>query len=447
MNPVDPLAERSDLSAPTESEAQPAAVGNLWETIFSRANLFAALQRVERNRGAPGVDGMTVDDVRPWLKTHWVETRQRLDEGTYRPSPVRRVTIPKPDGGERELGVPTALDRLIQQAIAQALVPIFDPQFSSQSFGFRPGRSAHQAVRAAKEFIVEGCEWVVDVDLERFFDRVQHDVLMVRVMRKVSDKRVLQLIRRYLEAGVMVNGVKQTSAAGTPQGSPLSPLLSNIMLDDLDRELERRGHRFVRYADDVRVHVKSKRAGERVLIGITDFLWQRLKLPVNPKKSSVQHAATATILGFGFYFARGGGIAIRVSEASMARMRHRIRRLSRRRWGVTMSVRVDALNRYIRGWCSYFALADLSSTFEDADSWLRRRLRQVRWVEWKVPKARRRNLRKLGMPERDARAWSYSSKGSWRIAGTVLNRALPKTYWVAQGLTGFAVCRRRLRHV
>ncbi len=445
VNPAEPPAERSDLAVPTASEAQPAGDGELWGEIFSRPNLFAALRRVERNHGAPGVDQMTVDGLRPWLKDHWPEVRRQLDEGTYRPAPVRRVTIPKPDGGERELGVPTALDRVIQQAIAQVLVPIFDPQFSSQSFGFRPGRSAHQAVRAARDFVAEGYHWAVDVDLERFFDQVQHDVLMARVARRVSDKRVLRTIRRYLEAGTMVDGVKQASAEGTPQGSPLSPLLSNIMLDDLDRELERRGHRFVRYADDVRVYVKSQRAGERVLAGITEFLQQRLKLPVNPKKSSVQPASTATILGFGFYFPRGGGVGIRVGDKPVARMRQKVRRLSRRRWRVTMAVRVEALNRFIRGWCGYFSLADSSTTFIAADKWLRRRLRQVRWVEWKVPKARRHNLRKLGMPEADVRRWAGTSKGSWRIAGTLLHRALPNAYWDAQGLSGFWVCRHRLR--
>ena len=250
MNSEEGSSERSGRPAQTEREAQPARVEELWEAVFSRDNLNRALQRVESNKGAPGVDAMTVAELRPWLKVHWPEVRAQLEAGTYRPVPVRRVSIPKPEGGERELGVPTVLDRLIQQAIAQALVPVFDPHFSERSYGFRPGRSAGEAVQEARGYMSAGLEWVVDVDLERFFDRVQHDALLARVARKVADKRLLRLIRRYVEAGVMVNGVKQSNREGTPQGSPLSPLLANIMLDDLDRELERRGHHFIRYADD-----------------------------------------------------------------------------------------------------------------------------------------------------------------------------------------------------
>jgi group II intron reverse transcriptase/maturase len=276
-------------------------VEELWETVFSRENLQRALRRVERKKGAPGVDRMTVAELRPWLRVHWPEVRAKLDAGTYRPAPVRRVTIPKPEGGERELGVPTVLDRLIQQAIAQALTPVFDPHFSEWSYGYRPGRSAQQAVRRARGYVATGLKWVVDIDLERFFDRVQHDALLARVARKVADKRLLRLIRRYVEAGAMVNGVKQASTEGTPQGSPLSPLLANIMLDDLDRELERRGHHFVRYADDLRIHVKSERAGQRVLAGVTEFIEKRLKLKVNKEKSSVKPGAKAVALGFGFY--------------------------------------------------------------------------------------------------------------------------------------------------
>ena len=268
---------RSGQPAQTDREAQPARAEDLWEEVFSRNNLNRALRRVESNRGAAGVDGMPVAELRPWLKDHWPEVRRALDEGTYRPAPVRRVTIPKPDGGERELGVPTVLDRLIQQAIAQTLTPIFAPHFSERSYGFRPGRGAQQAVQMARGDVVAGSDWVLDVDLERFFDRVQHDALMARVERKVADKRLLRLIRRYVEAGVMVNGVKQAGTEGTPQGSPLSPLLANIMLDDLDRELGRRGHRFVRYADDIRIHVKSERAGQRVLDGLVEFIEKRLK--------------------------------------------------------------------------------------------------------------------------------------------------------------------------
>lgn len=446
VNSADPSTERSQRPASPTRGAQPARSENLWETVFSRDNVLRALQRVESNRGAPGVDGMTVSELRPWLRLHWKEIRQALDAGTYRPSPVRRVTIPKPDGGERELGVPTALDRLIQQAIAQALTPIFDPEFSPHSYGFRPGRSAHQAVRAARAFVVEGYTWVVDVDLERFFDRVQHDVLMARVAHKVDDPRLLRLIRRYLDAGVMVEGIRQASEEGTPQGSPLSPLLANIMLDDLDRELERRGHRFVRYADDVRVHVKTERAGQRVLAGVTEFLQRRLKLQVNKVKSSVRHAAQAVVLGFGFYFRRTGEIAIRVAPKALRRMRKRVRMLTGRSWRIAMPDRVALLNRFVAGWCAYFALAETPSTFESADEWLRRRLRQVRWKEWKRPRARIRNLLALGIPRQKAYEWGNSSIGYWRMAGSPpLTRALPNAHWAQLGLQSFSSRWRRLR--
>lgn len=446
MNPAEPPAERSGHPAPTRGEAQPARIDGLWEEVFSRENLMGALKRVEQNKGAPGVDGMTTAELRPWLRRSWPGIRVTLDEGTYRPRPVRRVKIPKPDGGERELGVPTVLDRLIQQAIAQALVPIFDPHFSEHSYGYRPGRSAQQAVKAARSYIGEGNEWVVDVDLERFFDRVQHDALMARVARRVADRRLLRLIRRYLEAGIMVEGVKQASAEGTPQGSPLSPLLSNIMLDDLDRELERRGHRFVRYADDLRLQVKSERAGERVLAGVIEFIEKRLKLRVNRKKSSVRRAAQATVLGFGFHRDRDGKVGIRVDPKALERMRGQIRRLTGRSYRIAMAERIERLNRYIGGWCGYFALAETPREFENLDKWLRRRLRQVRWKEWKRPKTRRHNLRVLGLPEREVREWGGSCKGYWRVAGTFLSRALPNQYWEDLGLRGFSPRWHRLRH-
>lgn len=446
MNSDGRSTERSRRPAWPKRNAQPARNRDLWETAFSRENVLRALQRVESNRGAPGVDGMPVEELRPWLRQHWKDVRRALDAGTYRPSPVRRVTIPKPDGGERELGVPTALDRLVQQAIAQALTPIFDPAFSPHSYGFRPGRSAHQAVKAARVFVVEGYNWVVDVDLERFFDRVQHDVLMARVARKVDDPHVLRLIRRYLDAGVMVSGVKQASVEGTPQGSPLSPLLANIMLDDLDRELEQRGHRFVRYADDVRVHVKTERAGQRVLTGITEFLQRRLKLRVNEGKSSVRHAAQAVVLGFGFFIRRTGEVSIRIAPKALGRMRERVRVLTGRSWRIAMTQRIGLLNRFVTGWCAYFALAETPSKFEKADSWLRRRLRQVRWKEWKRPRARVRNLLALGIPRQKAFEWGNSSTGHWRMAGSPpLARALPDAYWAHLGLTGFSSQYRRLR--
>jgi RNA-directed DNA polymerase len=446
VHPVVPAAERSGRSAHPADDVHREQGSSLWELMLSRENLLVALDRVEVNRGAPGVDGMSTAQLRPWLLVHWPEVRVLLDAGTYRPSPVRRVIIPKPGGGERLLGVPRVLDRLIQQAIAQVLVPIFDPGFSGASFGFRPGRSAHQAVRVARRAIEDGHRWVVDLDLDRFFDRVQHDVLMARVARKVGDRRVLKLIRRYLEAGVMVDGVRMASEEGTPQGSPLSPILSNIMLDDLDRELFERGHRFVRYADDVRVFVRSKRAAQRVLDSVTAVIEGRLKLVVNREKSKVVPASGMTMLGFGFYVVRGGKIKVRVDRKALERLKVRIRQMTSRRWSIAMDERVAMINRYVTGWMGYFQLADTAGVFDKMDQWLRRRMRQIRWKEWKRPKTRRANLLRLGIPELSAREWAASSKGYWRIAGSVvLDRALPNAYWADLGLRMFKPTWQRFR--
>ncbi|MEY9858237.1 RNA-directed DNA polymerase [Catenulispora sp. GAS73] len=407
---------------------------------------MAALNRVEVNAGAPGVDGMTAAQLRPWLVGHWEQVRAELDAGVFRPQPVRRVMIPKPGGGSRMLGVPRVLDRFLQQAIAQVLVPVFDPDFCPTSFGFRPGRSAHQAVRVAVRAVEDGHRWVVDLDLDRFFDRVQHDALMARVARKVTDRRVLGLIRRFLEAGIMDGGIVSASVEGTPQGSPLSPILSNIMLDDLDRELWSRRLRFVRYADDIRIFVRSKRAATRVLASVTKVIENRLHLVVNRVKSKVVPASVMTMLGFGFYFVAGGGVRVRVDPKAIDRLKFRIRELTSRRWSIAMDERIAAINRYVVGWMGYFRLVDTPRVFAELDEWFRRRMRQIRWKEWKRPASRRANLLKLGASRQTAYEWSYSSKGYWRIAGSpVLQRTLTNSYWDDQGLKLLKPTWQRLR--
>lgn len=447
MKPEAPREERSGFLAPGDAEPHPAATGDLWEKFLSRGNLTAALRRVECNAGAPGVDGMQTKELRSWLHDHWPEVRAALEAGTYRPQPTRRVTIPKPSGGERELGVPTALDRMIQQALSQVLVPVFDPGFSERSFGFRPGRSAHDAIRRAQRDIADGHEWAVDLDLDRFFDRVQHDRLLAVVARRVTNKKVLKLIRSYLEAGVMADGVRQPTEEGTPQGSPLSPLLSNVYLDDLDRMLEKRGHRFVRYADDVTIYVRSRRAAERVMGSTCEFIERRLKLRVNRDKSSVALAFHATLLGFGF-LKRKGEIKIRIDPKARKRAKDRLREITSRRWGISMERRIREANRFTVGWTAYFALADTPRPLSDLDEWLRRRLRQIRWKEWKRHQTRWRNLRALGIPDRQAREWAGSGKGYWRIARSwVLSRSLTDAYWREQGLQGFTDPYRRVRDV
>ncbi|MGB9848890.1 MAG: group II intron reverse transcriptase/maturase [Moorellaceae bacterium] len=407
----------------------------LMEQVVVRENMLAALRRVERNGGAPGVDGIPTERLRDQIRAEWPRIREELLTGTYRPKPVRRVEIPKPGGGKRLLGIPTAMDRLIQQALLQVLTPIFDPQFSEASYGFRPRRRAHDAVRKARQYVEEGYEWAVDLDIEKFFDRVNHDILMARVARKVTDKRVLILIRRYLQAGVMVNGVVIETVEGTPQGGPLSPLLANILLDDLDKELEKRGHKFVRYADDCNIYVKSKRAGERVMTSIRKFLQERLKLKINEQKSAVDRPWKLKFLGFSMHKRKTGEILIRLAPQTVERVKGKIREITARNKPVSMAERIERLNAYLGGWIGYFALAETPSVFEEIEGWMRRRLRMCLWKQWKRVRTRYRELRALGLPEWVVHQFANARKGPWRMAHGPMNRALGNAYWQSRGLT------------
>ena len=392
-----------------------------------------AYKRVLQNKGAAGVDGVEVQNLKPYLFKHWERIKQELLMGTYKPSPVRRVEIPKPDGGVRLLGIPTVIDRLIQQSLLQVLNFIFDPDFSEYSYGFRPRRSARQAVAKAKEYINEGYRYVVDMDLSKFFDRVNHDILMAKVARVIGDKRVLKVIRAYLEAGVMVNGVVQASEEGTPQGGPLSPLLANIMLDDLDKELEKRGHRFVRYADDCNIYVKSKRAGERLMMSIRQFVEGKLKLKVNEEKSAVDRPWKRKFLGFSF--TSQSEARIRIAPKTKQRFKDKVRELTSRRRSISLEFRIRQLNIYLRGWVGYFKLAETPSVFRELDQWIRRRLRMCVLKQWKNPKTKRRELIKLGIPIAAAKKIGGSRKGYWHLAFTPqLNKALDLHYWETQGL-------------
>ena len=433
------------MRLPMTGEENSYPARSLWGQTLAAPNIERAIRRVQRNGGAPGIDGVTVAALRSHWRKNWPAIKAALDAGTYKPHPVRRVEIPKPGGGLRALGVPTVQDRVIQQAVAQVLTPIFDPTFHEHSFGFRPNRSAHQAVNTARRFVGDGSNFVVDLDLEAFFDRINHDMLMARVARKVKDKQVLKLIRAYLNAGVMEHGVCVRTEEGSPQGSPLSPLLANVMLDDLDKELEKRGHRFVRYADDVTIYVQSERAGQRVFESIVAFIEKRLKLRVNRDKSNVASATRAHLLGFGL-LKRKGTVSVRIDPKRKKRAKDRIRRLTARSWGVSMERRIREINDYIRGWTGYFALADTPSVFAELDQWLRRRLRQARWKQWKRIRTKIRMLRSLGIPKQKAYEWANTRKGSWRIAGSPpLSRAMPDAYWQALGLVGFTESYRHVR--
>ena len=437
-----PGAEQRAEPSPVRDEGKPSV--ELWEQVWGRENLYTALKRVEGNAGAPGIDGMMVKDLRSYLKEHWLEIRAALESGAYKPSPVRRVEIPKPDGGMRLLGIPSVIDRLLQQAIAQVLTPIFERKFSPQSYGFRPGRRAHDAIKQAQEYTQEGYEWVVDIDLEKFFDRVNHDMLMARVAREVKDKRVLKLIRAYLNSGVMVNGVVMDTEEGTPQGGPLSPLLSNIMLDDLDKELEKRGHKFVRYADDCNIYVRTQRAGERVMESVREFLEKKLKLKVNPKKSKVDRATRVKFLGFSFYKHKGE-MLIRVANRSLERFRDKLRRLTKRTRSGKLEDNIQEINTYVVGWIGYYRQANTPSVYEGLDSWIRRRLRQMVWKRWKRGTTRYRELVRMGVPKR----WAQEGAGGtspWHMsASPVINEALSNGYFLGLGLKSIKVRYQELR--
>jgi RNA-directed DNA polymerase len=412
---------------------RPAETTSLMEAVCERENLKKALRRVKANRGSPGIDGMTVDQFPDYLRAHWLMHRDELLRGTYTPSPVRRVEIPKPDGGVRKLGIPTVLDRFIQQAVLQVLQRDFDPTFSNHSYGFRPGRSAHQAVAAAQGHLASGYRWVVDLDLEKFFDRVNHDLLMGRLARRVSDTRVLTLIRAFLNAGVLENGLFSATEEGTPQGGPLSPLLSNIVLHALDGELERRGHRFVRYADDCNVYVRSARAGQRVMASIVLFITTRLKLKVNTLKSAVALAKERTFLGFSF--THGQRPKRRLTEKTLVRFRARVRMLTRRVRGVSLRQMVQELAAYVLGWRAYFGFCETPTILRRLDKWIRRRLRAVVWKQWTRPGTRFRELRKRGVNGKDAILTARSNRGPWRVTLTkALCWALPGAFFDSLGL-------------
>ncbi|MEK4282877.1 MULTISPECIES: group II intron reverse transcriptase/maturase [unclassified Ureibacillus] len=418
----------------------------LLNQILSRENMLQALKRVEQNKGSHGVDMMPVQNLRQHIVENWLSIKEAILKGTYEPMPVRRVEIPKPDGGVRLLGIPTVTDRLIQQAIAQVLSKVYDPTFSENSYGFRPNRSAHDAVRKAKEYIRDGHRWVVDMDLEKFFDKVNHDRLMGTLAKRIQDKPLLKLIRKYLQSGVMINGVVSSTLEGTPQGGPLSPLLSNIVLDELDKELERRGHKFVRYADDCNIYVKSKRAGLRTMASIQRFIEGKLRLKVNEKKSAVDRPWKRKFLGFSYTYHKEP--KVRIAKESLKRMKNKVREITSRKMPYPMEYRIQKLNQYLMGWCGYFALADTKSIFLELDKWIRRRLRMCLWKNWKKPKTKIRNLIQLGVPQWQAYEWGNTRKSYWRISNSpILHRTLGNSYWRNQGLKSLEARYENLRQL
>ena len=411
---------------------------NLLDRIVHRDNMNEAVKRVIKNKGSHGIDGMQVDELRPYLMEHGKDLVEMIIKGSYKPNPVKRVMIPKPDGSKRALGIPTVVDRVVQQAIHQELSKVFEPKFSNNSFGFRPGKSAHMALQQAKTYINEGYKYVCDIDLEKFFDRVNHDKLMYLISKEVTDKRLLKLIRAYLSAGIMDNGVKVKSLEGTPQGGPLSPLLSNIMLNELDKELERRGHKFCRYADDCNIYVKSKRAGQRVMESIKRFIEGGLKLKVNDLKSAVDSPTNRKFLGYSFFYTKNG-IDFRVHKKSLEKLKDKIRKITNRNISMNFEYRVAKLLEVTRGWVIYFKMAKMKKLMEQLDQWIRRRLRACIWKTWKRIKTRAINLMKLGLS--NSMAWEFANtrKGYWRISNSpILSRTITNERLINRGFVCMA---------
>ena len=423
----------TESSRTTNGSESPARTDRLMEEVCERENLKQALRQVKANKGSAGVDGMTVGGITDYLKQHWPAIREQLLNGTYEPKPVRRVEIPKPDGGVRKLGIPTVLDRFIQQAVMQVLQRRWDRSFSDHSYGFRPGRSAHQAVAQAQQYIAAGYGWVIDLDLEKFFDRVNHDKLMGQVAKRVEDKRLRKLIRAFLNAGVMENGLVSPSVEGTPQGGPLSPLLSNLVLDELDRELERRGHRYLRYADDCNIYVRSERAGQRVMESITRFITHKLKLKVNEAKSAVAQPQVRKFLGFSF--TAGPEIKRAIAPKALDRFKQRIREITRKAKGVSMEKTIEELASYMRGWRGYFGFCETPVVLEYLTRWVRLRLRAALWRQWKTPRRRRAALLALGVRPRLASHTAGSGRGPWYLAkAKALSVGLSNAYFKSLGL-------------
>ncbi len=434
-----------DMATRSRAKAEVATTG-LMEAVVERGNLMLAYQRVVENQGAAGVDAITVLELKEHLKRHWPTIRARLLAGEYRPMAVRRVDIPKPQGGMRTLGIPTVVDRLIQQALHQVLQPIFEPTFSEASYGFRPGRNAHQALRRAQQYVASGKRWVVDIDLEKFFDRVNHDLLMSKLAVRIGDVRVLKLIRRYLEAGMMADGLVQPRTEGTPQGGPLSPLLSNILLTELDQELERRGHTFCRYADDCNIYVASARAGVGLLHSLTGFLSERLKLKVNVSKSAMARPWQRKFLGYSITWHQKP--KLRIAASSVTRLTEKVKALLRGARGRNVAATIQTLNPLLRGWAAYFKLAATKRALEECDGWLRHKLRCVLWRQWKRPYARARNLMKRGLTEERAWRSACNQRGPWWNAGARhMHAAFPKSWFDHLGLVSLLDTVQRLQRI